>query len=129
MDAKGNACEGWLIVEDEALVAILIEDAITELGLRVIGPAGRVAAALALLDQHHPQGALLDLNLAGEAVYPVAAVLVERQIPFAFLTGYGQSSVLSDYANRPVLQKPFMSGQIQAVIRQIVETERAVMVS
>jgi len=123
MSAKG---EGWLIVEDEELVAVLIEDAIAELGLTTIGPADRVVKALALLDRHHPQGALLDINIAGEEVYPVAAALRDRKIPFAFLTGYGESSVIAGYATRPVLQKPFMAGQIEAVIRQMVaETESA----
>jgi CheY-like chemotaxis protein len=116
MSEKGK---GWLIVEDEELVALLIRDAIEGLGFAAIGPADCVPAALTLLDQHHPQGALLDINLGGETVYPVAAALAQRNIPFAFLTGYSQSTVMAGYANRPVLQKPFMPGQIETVIRQM----------
>jgi two-component SAPR family response regulator len=114
--AKGN---GWLIVEDESLVAMLIEDAITELGLDAVGPVGCVSAALELLKSRNPEGAILDVNLAGEAVYPVAAVLAERNIPFVFITGYGRSGLNSSYADRPVLQKPFMTAQIQRMVQEL----------
>jgi two-component SAPR family response regulator len=114
--AKGT---GWLIVEDEGLVAMLIEDAIAELGLDAVGPVARVSVALELLKSHNPEGAILDVNLAGEAVYPVAAVLAERNIPFVFITGYGKSGLSSSFADRPVLQKPFMTAQIQRMVRDL----------
>ena len=120
--AKGK---GWLIVEDESLVAMLIEDAISELGLDPVGPVGRVAAALELLQSHNPEGAILDVNLAGEAVYPVAAVLAERNIPFVFITGYGKSGLNSPFADRPVLQKPFMTAQIQGAVQDLQSKTRA----
>lgn len=120
---------GWLIVEDEGLVAMLIEDAIAELGLVALGSANRVKSALRLLKSHNPQGALLDLNLGGEPVYPVAEALAARNIPFAFITGYGRSGVIPAYADRPLLQKPFMTAQIQSVVRKLMEQARAAPVS
>lgn len=110
---------GWLIVEDEGLVALLIEDAIAELGLKTLGPVSRVAAALLLLEQKHPDGALLDVNLAGEPVFPVAQVLARRGVPFAFITGYGQTGVTPEWSGYPLLQKPFMPGQIQTMVRRL----------
>ena len=118
--AHGSAnSKGWLIVEDEGLVAMLIEDAINELGLNAVGPVSRVAAALQLLKDFTPEGAILDVNLAGETVYPVAAVLAERNIPFVFITGYGKPGISSRFTDRPVLQKPFMTAQIQTLVRNL----------
>jgi CheY-like chemotaxis protein len=109
----------WLIVEDEPLVAMLVEDAIAELGLTASGPATRVEKALQLLQERTFAGAILDVNLAGEPVYPVAAVLRERQIPFLFLTGYGEDAIHNDFDKMPIVKKPFTLEQIQSVIRQL----------
>ena len=113
--------KGWLVVEDEGLVSMLIEDAISDLGLSVVGPATGVRQAMALLRTENPEGALLDVNLGGEAVYPVAELLAQRRIPFVFITGYGKSGVAPAWSNRPVLQKPFMPAQIQNLVRQMQE--------
>src|SRR4051812_18350592 len=84
-----SASQGWLIVEDESLIAMLVQDAVEEMGLATMGPASRVAHALQLLNDGRPDGAILDVNLDGEKVYPVADELMARNIPFMFLTGYG----------------------------------------
>jgi CheY-like chemotaxis protein len=109
----------WLIVEDEPLVAMLVEDAIAELGLTATGPATRVDKALQLIEEHTFAGAILDVNLAGEAVYPVATVLRERQIPFLFLTGYGEEAIRDGFHDMPIVKKPFTVEQIQTAIRQL----------
>jgi CheY-like chemotaxis protein len=109
----------WLIVEDEPLVAMLVEDAIAELGLTPSGPAARVDTALQLIEERALAGAILDVNLAGEPVYPVAAVLRERQIPFLFLTGYGEEAIRDDFDMMPIVKKPFTVEQIQTAIRQL----------
>lgn len=97
-----------LVVEDEALVAILIEDALLDLGCVVVGPAGSVAQALALLDRETVDGAVLDVNLgADERSYPIAEALRALGIPFIFVTGYGEEDMDSRYAAVEVLQKPF----------------------
>lgn len=107
---------GWLVVEDEALVAVLIEDAIAEMDLAALGPATTVPQALQVIETTPPEGALLDVNLGGQPVYPVADVLAARSIPFVFITGYGEDGIRKDYADRPVLQKPFMVEDIQKAI-------------
>jgi CheY-like chemotaxis protein len=111
----------WLIVEDEALVAMLIEDAISDMGLAPVGPATRVLQALALIAERPPKGAILDVNLAGEPVYPVADALAARRIPFLFLTGYAESGIPQQFENAPVVGKPFTIEQIQSAVRQLQE--------
>ncbi len=107
-----------LIIEDEMLVAMNIEDMLLELGHEVAGLAGRLDAALALAREAEFDVAMLDVNLAGETSFPVAAVLVGRQIPFLFATGYGVKGIAEDYRDRPVLQKPFRARDLDLVLRQ-----------
>jgi CheY-like chemotaxis protein len=96
-----------LVVEDEALVLMLLTDMVEEAGAIVVGPASSVPEALELAKQPGIEAALLDVNLNGQPVFPVANVLRERGIPFAFLTGYGRAGLPDEYADAPVLQKPF----------------------
>ncbi|MGH6737052.1 MAG: response regulator [Methyloceanibacter sp.] len=96
-----------LVVEDEALIALQLEDMLTELGCAVVGPASRVAQALQLLDGEKVDAAVLDLNIAGELVYPVADALAHRGLPYIFATGYGVEGLTERYRDRPVLEKPF----------------------
>ncbi len=102
-----------LVVEDEALVALQLEDMLTDLGCAVIGPAARVNQTLDLRDGCRLDAAALDLNVAGELVYPVADALAHRGIPFIFATGYGADCLARPYRDRPVLQKPFLLGQLR----------------
>ncbi len=96
-----------LVVEDEALVALQIEDMLAGLGCAVVGPASRVAQALQLLNGQQVDAAVLDINIAGELVYPVADELSNRGLPYIFATGYGASGLTEAYRGRPVLEKPF----------------------
>ena len=95
-----------LLVEDESLVAMMMGEALGELGYSVIGPCATAAEAAATIDSTDVNAAILDVNLDGELVYPVAELLAAREIPFAFITGYGEESLSPRYANVPVLQKP-----------------------
>jgi CheY-like chemotaxis protein len=106
-----------LVVEDEALVAMLIEDILLDLDCVVIGPVGTVAQALALLHREEIDGALLDVNLGGgERSYPVADALAARDVPFVFVTGYGEDGVEGCYAPVTVLQKPFDPRRLERVV-------------
>jgi CheY-like chemotaxis protein len=96
-----------LAVEDESMVAMWLEDALTDLGCTVVGPAARIQEALALIDSEPVQVAVLDVNLAGEPVFPVADRLQELQIPFLFATGYGAAGLVARHEHRTVLQKPY----------------------
>lgn len=96
-----------LVVEDESVVAFLIEDMLRELGAVDISHAPSVAKAMLLLQKVMPHIALLDINLGYELVYPVAGFLRARSIPFVFASGYGKSGIESEWAEHRVLQKPF----------------------
>ena len=98
-----------LVVEDETLVFMLIESILEEHGCRSAG-APRVAAALDLARQEVFDAAVLDVNVAGEPVYPVADLLAGQGVPFVFLTGYGAHILTEPYRDRPVVQKPFREG-------------------
>ncbi len=109
-----------LLVEDETLVAMLLEDMIADLGGAVVGAASRVGRALDLVRELGSEIdlAVLDVNLGGEEVFPVAAALAEAGVPFAFSTGYGSAGLPEGWRNRPTLQKPFTQSQVESVLRQ-----------
>lgn len=119
MPISADTGDGWLIVEDEAIVAFLVEDALTEMGLPILSVANRVSSALELVRQRQPSGAVLDVNLAGERVFPVAAVLADRKVPFLFLTGYGGDGLEAAFAGVSVLEKPFSVEQFQTAVREL----------
>ncbi len=96
-----------LVVEDEAAISMLLEDMLLDFGCEVVGPAGRLAPALALATNEKVDLAILDVNVAGESVYPLVETLDKRNIPFVFSTGYGSAGIKDLYRDRPVLQKPF----------------------
>ena len=98
-------------------VAMLLEDMLQDLGYEVVGPAARLAAALALAEGEALDGAILDVNLAGEPSYPVAEALGRRGVPFLFLTGYGSAGVEPAFRDRPVLQKPFAQAELEAKLK------------
>ena len=96
-----------LIVEDEYLVAMDLAMTLERLGAEVIGPAGSVGEALDLLATDSiPDGGVLDINLGGERVWPVAARLRDRGVPFVFVSGYDNSLVPGDFADVPRCAKP-----------------------
>ncbi|WP_441290820.1 response regulator [Sorangium sp. KYC3313] len=88
------------------MIASSLEDVLTDLGCVVIGPALNIKDAMRLARAAEIDGASLDVNIAGEKVYPVADILSERGIPFVFLTGYGKAGLRESDLSRPVLQKP-----------------------
>ncbi len=96
-----------LVVEDEAAISLLLEDMLLDFGCEVIGPAARLSAALEMVETEAPDLAILDVNVAGEPIYPVAEALHRRGIPFVFSTGYGSAGIKDAFRERPVLQKPF----------------------
>jgi two-component sensor histidine kinase/response regulator RpfG family c-di-GMP phosphodiesterase len=95
-----------LLVEDEALVGMMMRDVLTEFGFCVIGPFGRVSDAIEIVDQEMPQAAVLDINLRGEMIYALADKLTGQGVPIVFVTGYGTDAIDGRFANVPVLQKP-----------------------
>ena len=109
------------VVEDEALVAMLLEDMLADLGCVVVHVAGSLSQALDKLDdvKGKADGAILDVNLGGEQVYPFADALAARDIPFLFATGYGRMGVTARYPTAPVLAKPYGSLELAAALATI----------
>ena len=96
-----------LVVEDEPLVAMMLQDVLDEAGYVVIGPIAQLDSAVEAAREQAIDLALLDVNLMGKQVYPVAVVLAARGIPFLFMTGYGDGSLPAEYAGRPAVAKPY----------------------
>jgi CheY-like chemotaxis protein len=97
-----------LVVEDVLLMAEVIRDQLEECGCSVVGPVAHLAEAIAVAREALLDGAVLDVNLAGERSFPVAAILSERRVPYVFLTGYDSEDVFpAEYRNAPRLGKPF----------------------
>ncbi|MDO7895924.1 response regulator [Pseudomonas citrulli] len=105
-----------LVVEDEGAIAMLIEEMLEDLGCTVVASVGRLATALETARSVEVDLAILDVNLAGERVFPVAERLRARKIPFLFSTGYGASGVSPEFAGFPVLHKPFSAAELQAKV-------------
>jgi two-component sensor histidine kinase/CheY-like chemotaxis protein len=120
--ARSMAARRVMIVEDEALVALVLADQLTDMGVSVVGPCGGVAAAKAAIAENDLDAAVLDVNLGGELVYPVAEVLHAKGIPFIFVTGYGQESIDKRFAFAPVLEKPIEHETLAEVLGQSLET-------
>ena len=108
-----------LVIEDESLIAMLLEDLLPEMGYTVEALAATVSEALALLEQRPVDLAVVDVNLGGESSFPVADVLQQRGIPFLFTTGYGQMGLPEPYSALPVLQKPFRKKDLQAALQAL----------
>ena len=96
-----------LVVEDALLIADLIVEALDDHGCSVVGPVPRLGQGLALATVEQLDGALLDVNLAGERCFPIAEALAARGIPFVLLTGYGDAGIPSEYRGATRLTKPF----------------------
>jgi len=97
-----------LIVEDDYFVASDLAQRLEEIGIIIAGPAGTVKAALEIINHYQEQldGAVLDVNLRGERVYPVAEALAARAIPFLFTTGYDEDEIPAAYGEVPRCEKP-----------------------
>jgi DNA-binding response OmpR family regulator len=105
-----------MIVEDEFLIAMLLEDLLTELGCAVSGSASKPAQAFKLLESEDVDVAVLDVNLEGSDSFGVAAVLKDKKIPFIFATGYGGSRVPQEFSPYPVIQKPYRLEELSAAL-------------
>ncbi len=111
-----------LVVEDEAIVAMMLEEMLRDLGCDVIGPAMTVSEALAAVAENALDLAILDVNVSREPVYPVAELLRSRNIPVIFSTGYGadeQRSRYSQYHDCAILSKPYDSDDLERMLRKV----------
>ena len=115
--------ERVLVVEDEALVSMLIEDELRDAGAEILGPASTVGCALRLVEAAAADGgisaAVLDINLDGEHVAPLADRLAALGVPFLFATGYGDDYDRGRHGAAPMLHKPFDSERLIAAVEAL----------
>ena len=107
------------VAEDEFLVALETETVLTQLGCDVVGPANTFAQAEAMARGQDFDAAIVDVNLRGIEIYPVAEVLAARGIPFAFATGFSAEGLAAAHRARPRLQKPFHEEQMRDILRAL----------
>jgi two-component SAPR family response regulator len=113
-----------LVVEDDFLVSLLFEDLLRSAGCVVLGPVPRFADAVDAAAKVRCDVAVLDVDLAGERVYPVAAVLFGRNVPFIFVTGCGYDAIPPEFAGQPRIAKPFSAEQLSRALSKAVRTTR-----
>lgn len=109
-----------LLVEDEPLIALMIEDMLEDIGVVVSRSAATLGEALTAAEEAEVDFALLDINLKGEQSFPAADVLRKRGKPFLFVTGYGALGTHGTDFQAPVLQKPFAVAELRAALARIV---------
>lgn len=113
-----------LVVEDEAAISMLLEDMLLNFGCDVVGPAARLATALEMAEGESFDVAILDVNVAGEPIYPVAETIAKRALPLIFSTGYGGAGIREPFRDRPVVQKPFSQADLKRTLISAIRTAR-----
>jgi CheY-like chemotaxis protein len=102
-----------LVVEDDAMIAMMVEDMLLDLGCTVIGPAGGLEEAVRLAAGDRAlDGALLDVNLNGQSVFPLADDLRTRGVPIVFCSGYGEGGLRDVDKASGFLRKPYRTGEL-----------------
>jgi DNA-binding response OmpR family regulator len=105
-----------LLVEDEPTISLMLSDMLLQFGHRVDGPYGRFSDAMTAARKNEVQAGVLDINVGGEKIYPLAEVLADRKIPFVFVTGCSADSVDARFSHVPVLQKPIEPEALRTAI-------------
>ena len=113
-----------LVVEDEAAISMLLEDMLLDFGCEIVGPAARLATALEMARSESFTVAILDVNVAGEPIYPVAEAIAQRDLPLVFSTGYGGAGIREPFRDRPVVQKPFSQADLKRTLIGAVKAKR-----
>ncbi len=112
-----------LLVEDEAMIAMLVEDMLEDLGFETVGPALHIESALRLAETERLDAAILDVNMGEQRSYCVAKVLNRRGIPYIFATGYGADGIEAGHSPARVLQKPYLEFDIESALRAVLSPE------
>jgi len=124
-DATGLTGLRVFIAEDEFLVAVMLEQDLRSLGCQVVGPFTSLALAIQASRREDFDVAVLDVNMNGEMVYPLADELLARGRPFLFLTGYGTANLPERYRASPRLSKPYDLTMLTREIRRMLGRERS----
>jgi DNA-binding response OmpR family regulator len=108
-----------LIVEDEMMIAMYLEDLVSDQGHQPVGPAMRLEQAMILARDEALDAALLDVNLGDAKSFPAAEILRERGVPLLFLTGYGASGLPEEWKGSPTLEKPFEPHHLAGALKDL----------
>jgi DNA-binding response OmpR family regulator len=108
-----------LVVEDEMMIAMMLEDMLADLGHHVVGVAPNLKTALTLAEDLTFDLAILDINLAGDRSFPVAHRLMDKGVPFLFATGYGALGLEDPFRDVPTLKKPFQMADLAHAVAAI----------
>jgi DNA-binding NtrC family response regulator len=113
------------LVEDETLILMMVAEMIEEMGHTVVAEASNIKQALSLAQTANFDIAILDVNLGGERIDPVAEVISRRNLPFIVASGYGAAAAEEHFRGRPILQKPFISAKLADVIEAALQASGA----
>ncbi|WP_426527206.1 response regulator [Bradyrhizobium sp. McL0615] len=113
---KNAAC---FLVEDEALLRMMTAEMLEELGHRVVAEAGTITAAEPLARNAEFDLALLDINVGGTDIAPIAQIVADRGLPFIFVSGYGSEGRPEPFRDRPALRKPFLMESLAEIIEKV----------
>ena len=119
MTSTGLTGRSVFLVEDEVMIRMMVADMLEELGFTIAAEAGEINEAIRLAKSAEFDLAILDVNVNGKVISPVAELIQARNRPFIFATGYGSSGLPEEYRDRPALQKPF---QLETLARLIDST-------
>jgi two-component sensor histidine kinase len=114
-----NGGSRLLLVEDELLVGLFMQDLLKAIGYRPTEPIGRLSDAISAANNERFEGAVLDMNLNGEIVYPLAELLTEQRVPFLFVTGYAPRSLDPRFDSVPILQKPVVQDELAGALNLV----------
>jgi CheY-like chemotaxis protein len=123
-DAPNSVGKRVLVVEDEPMIRLLLDDMLTDLGYSMAAEAGRLDEALTIIKEGGFDLAILDVNLNGQPITPVVDVLLERGVPFVFVSGYARRGIPEQHSEIPLLQKPFQADGLARALAAV--TPRAV---
>jgi PAS domain S-box-containing protein len=117
--SNDGAAPRLLLVEDELVVGMFMHEVLETNGYRPTDPIGRLSEAIAAAEAEQFRGAVLDMNLHGEIVYPLAELLIAQGVPFLFVTGYAAHSIDPRFVSVPILQKPIVEDQLATMLQKL----------
>jgi DNA-binding response OmpR family regulator len=114
-----------LLVEEEIMITLLLEEMLAELDFEVVGPVARLDRAVKMAQRQALDVVLLDVNLNGKEIYPIAEAPAAREVPFVFVTGYGRGTLRAPYCDRPTLRKPFRRDDLRELLAEVCSAKQA----
>jgi PAS domain S-box-containing protein len=118
-EPRGQTPPRLLLVEDEQVVGMFMQEMLQSIGYQPTDPVGRLSDAIAAVNAERFLGAVLDMNLHGEIIYPLAELLASQSVPFLFVTGYSPNTIDPRFSMIPILQKPVLEEQLAVALQSV----------